>query len=82
MEVVRLVSEIGRVFESTKLRVKEGNTYVVRGSMCLNVNRMDVRLNYKPLQEVDCLTYLGWEVVAEGGCERDVVHRMNRGYRV
>ena len=25
--------------------------------------------------------YLGSQVAADGGCERDVVHRMNKGYR-
>ena len=25
--------------------------------------------------------YLGSQVAADGGCERDVVHRMNEGYR-
>ena len=25
--------------------------------------------------------YLGSHVAADGGCERDVVHRMNEGYR-
>ena len=30
---------------------------------------------------MDCFKYLGSQVVADGGCERDVVHRMNEGYR-
>ena len=30
---------------------------------------------------MDCFKYLGSQVTA-GGCERDVVHRMNEGYRV
>ena len=33
------------------------------------------------LEEVDCFKYLGSQVAADGGCERDVVHRMNEGYR-
>ena len=28
-----------------------------------------------------CFKYLGSQVAAEGGCERDVVHRMNEGDR-
>ena len=28
-----------------------------------------------------CFKYLGSQVAANGGCERDVVHRMNEGYR-
>ena len=38
-------------------------------------------LNDKPLEEVDCFKYLGSQVAAVGGCERDVVQRMNEGYR-
>ena len=34
-------------------------------------------LNGEPLEEVDCFKYLG----VDEGCERDVVHRMNEGYR-
>ena len=26
--------------------------------------------------------YLGWKVASDQGCEEDVVHRMNEGYRV
>ena len=38
-------------------------------------------LNSEPLEEVDCFEYLASQVAADGGCERDVVHRMNEGYR-
>ena len=30
---------------------------------------------------MDCFKYLGSQVAADGGSERDVVHRMNEGYR-
>ena len=30
---------------------------------------------------MDCFKYLGSEVAADGVCKRDVVHRMNEGYR-
>ena len=43
---------------------------------------MHVIPNSKPLEDVDCFKYLGLQVAADGGCERDVVHRMNEGYRV
>ena len=43
--------------------------------------RMHVTLNGEPFEELDCFKYLGSQVPAEGGCERDVVHRMNEGYR-
>ena len=42
---------------------------------------MHVILNGEPLEEVDCFKYLGSQVAADGGCERDVVDRMNEGYR-
>ena len=40
---------------------------------------MHVILNGEPLEEVNCFMYLGSQVAADGGCERDVVHRMNEG---
>ena len=46
-----------------------------------NGDRMHVILNGEPLEEVDCFKYLGLQVAADGGCKRDVVHRMNEGYR-
>ena len=33
------------------------------------------------LEEVDCFKYLGSQGAADGGCERDLVHRMNEGHR-
>ena len=47
----------------------------------VNGDRMHVILNSEPLEEVDCFKYLGSQVAADGGCERDVVHRMNEVYR-
>ena len=38
-------------------------------------------LNGEPLEDVDCFKYLGSKVAVDGGCDRDVVHRMNEGYR-
>ena len=40
-----------------------------------------VRLNDEPLEEVDCFKCLGSQVATDGGCEMDLVHRMNDGYR-
>ena len=37
-------------------------------------------LNGELLEEVDCFKYLWSQVAADGGCVRDVVHRMNEGY--
>ena len=36
-------------------------------------------LNSELSEEVDCLKYLWSQVAADGGCERDVVHRMKGG---
>ena len=40
-------------------------------------------LNGEPLEEVPFNRFkcLGSQVAANGGCKRDVVHRMNEGYR-
>ena len=46
-----------------------------------NGDRMHVILNGEPLEEVDCFKYLRSQVAADGEYERDVVHRMNEGYR-
>ena len=70
------MSEFGRVCERRKLRVNVFKSKV----MYSNRDRMHVILNSEPLEEVDCFKYLGSQVAADGGCERDVVHRMNEGY--
>ena len=58
-----------------------GKSKVIRCSRYGNGDRMHVILNAEPLEEVDCFKNLGSQVAADGGCERDVVHRMNNGYR-
>ena len=45
------------------------------------VGRMHVILNGEPLEEEDCFKYLGSQVAADAGCEREVVHKMNDWYR-
>ena len=45
-----------------------------------NGGPMHVMLNGEPFEEVDCFKYLGSQVASDGGCEIDVVHRMNEGY--
>ena len=75
------MSEFGRVCERRKLRVNVGKCKVVRCSRYDNGDRMHVTLNGEPLEEVDCFKYLGSEVAADGGCERNVVQRMNEEYR-
>ena len=73
-KLYRLVSEFGRVCERQKLRANVGKGKVMWCSRYGNGDRMDVILNSKQLDELDCFKW-----AADGGCERDVVHRMNEG---
>ena len=75
------MNEFDRVCERRKLRMNVGKSKVMRCSRYGNVDRMHVILNGEPLEELDCFKYLGPQGAADGGCERDVVHRMNEGYR-
>ena len=75
------MSEFGRVCERRKFRVNVGKSKVMRCSRFGNGGRMHVIVSGEPLEEVDCFKHLGSQVAADGGCERDVVHRMNEGYR-
>ena len=52
-----------------------GKRKVIRCSRYDNGDRMYVLLNGEPLEEGDCFKNLGSQVAADGGCERDVVHR-------
>ena len=79
-KLYRVMSEFGRVCERRKLRVNVGKSKVMRYSRYGNGDRMDVILNGEPVKEVYCFKYLGSQVAADGGCEMDVVHRMNEGY--
>ena len=80
-KLCRLVSEFGGVCERRKLRVNVDKSKVIRCSRYGNRGRIHVLLNGEPLEEVDCFKYLGSQVAAGVGCERDVLHRMNEGYR-
>ena len=75
------MSEFGRVCGRRKLRVNVGKSKVMGWSRYGNGDRMHVILNGEPLQEVDCVKYLGWQVAADVRCEWDVVHRMNEEHR-
>ena len=59
------MSEFGRVFEIKKLRVNVSKNKVMRCSRHGNLDRMHVRLNGEPLEEVDCFKYLGSQVAAD-----------------
>ena len=76
-KLCRLVSEFGRICEIRKLRVNVGESKVMRCSRYCNGGRIYVLLNFESLEEVDCFKYLGSQVVAGVGCERNFVHRMN-----
>ena len=79
-KLCRLVSEFGQVCERRKLR-ELGKSKVMRCSRYGNWDRIHVILNGEPLEEVDYFKYLGSQVAGDGGCERDLVHRMNERYR-
>ena len=38
-------------------------------------------LSDEPLEEIDYFKYWRSQVAADGGCEMDVAHRMNEGYK-
>ena len=80
-KLCRLVNEFGRVCESRKLRANVSKSKVMRCSGNGDGDRMHVRLNGEPLGKVDCFKYMGSQVAADGGCERDVVHRINEVFR-
>ena len=63
------------------LKVKVGKSKNIRCARYVNGSRMYVRLNDKSLEQMDCFKYMGTQVEADGGCERDVVNRMNEGYK-
>ena len=63
------------------LRVNVGKSKVMRCSRYENGGRIPVTLNGEPLEEVDCFKRLRSLVAADGGCERNVVQRVNEGYR-
>ena len=65
-KLCRFLSEFGRVCERRKLRVNVGKSKVTRCSRYGNGNRMPVKLNGEPLEEVDCIKYLESQV----GCSR------------
>ena len=50
---------------------------VMRCSRFGNRGRMHVILSCQWLEEIDCIKYLGSQVAADGGYEKDVVQRMN-----
>ena len=75
------MSEFDRVCERRKLRVNVGKSKVIRCSRYGNGDRMHVILNGEPLEDVDCFKYVGSQLAADEGCESDVVHGMNEGYR-
>ena len=55
-----------------------GKSKVMRCSRYGDVGRMHVILyTANRYRGMDCFKYLGSQVAADGGSERDVVHRMN-----
>ena len=59
----------------------ESKSKVMTCSRHINVGRIYGSLNGEQFEEVDCFKYIGLQVPEDGGCERDVVPRMNEGCR-
>ena len=76
-KLFRLVSEFGK----RKLRVNVSKSKVMRCSRYGNGGRTHMLQNGETLGEVDCFKDLGSQVAADRLFERDVVHRMNEGYK-
>ena len=53
----------------------------MRYSRLVNVSRMHVILNGEPFEEVDCFKYLESQMAADGGGERDMIHRIKEWYQ-
>ena len=81
-KLCELVSEFGRVCERRKLRVNVGKSKVMRCTRNEDGGRLNVMLNGETLEEVDQFKYLGSIIVANGGVEADVGHRVNEGCKV
>ena len=54
-----------------------GKSKVISCSRYGNGDRMHLKLNGQRLEELDCFKYQRSQVPADGGCERDVVHKTN-----
>ena len=72
-KLCRLVNGLCRVCERIKTTMNVGQSRVIRCSRYGNGGRIHMILNGEPLKEVNCFKYLGSQVAANGGCERDLV---------
>ena len=72
----QLVEEFGRVCSRRKLRVNESKSKVMRCTRRIDGRRINVALNGKLLEEVECFKYLGSHVAGDGGVEEEVKFRM------
>ena len=78
----RLVNEFFRVCERRKLKVNIGKSKVMGCARYGNGGRMHACENkWQEFEDEDCFKYLLLHVAADGGCDKDVLHRINEGYR-
>jgi len=77
-----LVKEFGRVCDRRKLNVNVGKSKVMRCANDARMGSMNVVLKGQVLEEVNMFKYLGSNVSANGGCENEVVYRLNEGAKV
>jgi len=73
----QLVEEFGRVCKRRKLRVNESKSKVMKCTRMVDGRRMNVVLNDKLLEEVECFKYLGLHVAVDGGIDVEVKYRIN-----
>jgi len=72
-----LVEEFGRVCKRRKLRLNESKSKVMKCTRMVDGRRMNVILNGKLLEEVECFKYLGSHVVVDGGIDVEVKCKFN-----
>ena len=56
-----------------------GKSKILRCSRYANVGRIYLNRNGETLVEVYCFKYLGSQVAADGGCQRDILQRITEG---
>merc|ERR1711905_33132 len=70
-----LAKEFGSVCKRRNLVVNVGNCRVMRIGKSQNENEMNVSLNNRRMEEVECYRYLGVDVSHDGKMNEEVSHR-------
>ena len=78
----KLVKEFGSVCKRRKLVVNVGKSKVMRIGRGQNENEMNVSLNNRRMEEVECYRYLGVDVSHDGKMNEEVSHRIGEARKV